>query len=504
MRITSPLLVVLFFLLSMTQVYAQSSCPDTGIEIALLTDNYASETSWLVESATGQTVASGNGYTNNTQYTEQVCLAAGSYVFTLLDSYGDGICCSYGNGSYAVTSAGSEIVSGGSFSHSESTAFTLTSGSTQPPPSNCNNNAVDITIGTDNYGSETSWSLTRNGSQVAEGGGYSNNSEYADELCLTDGTYTFVINDSYGDGICCNYGSGYYSITMGSTNIGGGGEFASQDTVSFTLPLSGNGGNNGGGNTGNYYDSAAGLSGFNLKTALHNIINAHSSQGYSALWSFYSSNETDSYYESDNTIIDIYSENPSGSDPYNFTPGSDQCGSYNSEADCYNREHSFPRSWFGGSIEPMNSDVHHIFPTDGQVNAWRGSYPYGNVGNATRSSSNGSRVGSGASGLGHNGTVFEPIDEFKGDVARAQFYMATRYQDRISAWQNNSSSSSAVLDGTSNQVFESWYINLLTDWHNSDPVSQKEIDRNDAAEVYQGNRNPFVDHPEWVESIWGQ
>lgn len=288
-------------------------------------------------------------------------------------------------------------------------------------------------------------------------------------------------------------------------------------------PLSSDGGNSGDNNSGDnnsgddngdgnngdtdnltpYYQSAAGLTGYPLKTALYNIIKSHQSQGYSTLWTFYRDHERDYYYERDGSLLDIYSEHPNGRDANTFTNTSDQCGTYRSEGDCYNREHSFPRSWFGGSREPMNSDVHHIFASDGYVNARRGSFPYGEVGLATYTSRNGSRLGRATSGLGYNGTVFEPIDEFKGDLARAYFYMATRYQNIIANWENNSSSSNAVLNGTSNQVFESWMLRLLIQWHNADPVSQKERDRNNAAENFQGNRNPFVDYPEFVQQVWG-
>lgn len=491
------ILLVLTLLLSINQVQAQtSSCPTTGVTVDLLTDNYGSETSWQIANDSGQTVASGEGYANNTQFSDTVCLNPGNYVFTLFDSYGDGICCAYGNGSYQLSSDAVTLASGGEFGRSEATPFRLTEPTT--PPASCNQNTITITLKTDNYGSESQWSLSGSGGQIASGNGYDNNTEYQETLCLDDGEYTFTITDSYGDGICCAYGQGFYQITQGAELLATGGEFNSQDSVTLTLPNSGNP------DTGNYYDSAIGLSGYALKTALFNIINNHTSQGYGALWSFYRNNELDQYYENDNSIIDIYSENPTASDPYNYSPGTDQCGTYNSEADCYNREHSFPRSWFGGSIDPMNSDVHHIFPTDGQVNAWRGSYPYGEVSSATRISANGSKVGTHADGSGYSGTVFEPIDEFKGDLARAQFYMAIRYQDRIGSWQGNSSSSNAVLDGSSDRVFESWYLTLLKSWHAADPVSQKEIDRNQAAEVFQGNRNPFVDHPEWVNDIWGQ
>ncbi|ELR68640.1 Endonuclease I [Fulvivirga imtechensis AK7] len=362
----------------------------------------------------------------------------------------------------------------------------------------CSETEVVLSLVTDNYASETSWELKdTSGTVLYNGNGYANNSSYSETFCLADGSYDFVIYDSYGDGICCAYGQGAYALTSGGTTLSSGGAFGASEAVSFTI------GPGGGGGSGDYYSSAAGLSGYTLKTALHNIIKDHSSQGYSALWTFYAAHELDSYYENDGTILDIYSENPSGADPYNFTKSTNQCGTYSAEGDCYNREHSFPRSWFGGAVEPMNSDVHHIFASDGYVNGRRSSYPYGEVGSATYTSDNGSRLGSGASGLGYGGTVFEPIDEFKGDLARAMFYMATRYENVIGSWETNSTYGDAVLNGTGDQVFESWTLNMLINWHNSDPVSAKEIARNEAAYAHQGNRNPFVDHPEYVAAIWG-
>ncbi|HBH49852.1 MAG TPA: hypothetical protein DDX98_14500 [Bacteroidales bacterium] len=250
-----------------------------------------------------------------------------------------------------------------------------------------------------------------------------------------------------------------------------------------------------------YYNAAEGKTGYELKTALHNIIKEHTNKGYSALWGFISINDLDIYYENDGSVLDIYSENPTGPDAYNFIESSDQCGNYSGEGSCYNREHSFPKSWFGGSINPMYADVHHIFPTDGQVNSYRGSYPYGNVTSPTLTTQNGSKRGN-SSHPGYSGVVFEPIDEFKGDVARAHFYIATRYQDVITGWENNSSSSNAVLNGTSTKVFEDWALEVLLDWHKSDPVSEKEIARNNAAYSYQGNRNPFIDYPEFISCIW--
>lgn len=360
---------------------------------------------------------------------------------------------------------------------------------------------VVLTLNTDSYASETSWVINdAGGSTLHSGNSYSNNTTYSGTFCLEAGDYNFVIYDSYGDGICCAYGNGSYTLESEGVILGSGGSFGSSETTSFTIGTTDPGD---GGGSGDYYSSASGLTGYTLKTALHNIIKGHTAQGYSALWTFYNSNELDQYYENDGSILDIYSENPNSSDPYTYTKSTDQCGSYSGEGSCYNREHSFPRSWFGGAVEPMNSDVHHIFASDGYVNGKRSSYPYGEVGSASFTSSNGSKLGSSAAGLGYNGTVFEPIDEFKGDLARAAFYMATRYEDAIGSWETNSTYGNAVLDGSGSKVFEDWALNMLIAWHNADPVSAKEIARNDAAYSHQGNRNPFIDHPEYVASIWG-
>ena len=367
----------------------------------------------------------------------------------------------------------------------------------------CNDNSLTLTLNTDNYGNETSWAVNNGqGSSVANGSGYASNTQYNEQLCLTDGAYTLVVSDSYGDGMCCNVGNGSYTLIQGSTELANGASFNSTDSTSFTLgDGSGDGDETNPTPTG-YYVTTQGLSGYALKTELYNIINNHSSQGYSAIWNFYDSSARDKYFENDNSILDMYSEKPNGSDSYTYTAVSDQCGNYSGEGNCYNREHSFPKSWFGGTNEPMNSDVHHIYATDGYVNSKRSNYPFGEVASASFTSTNGSKVGTATSSLNYSGTVFEPIDEFKGDFARAYFYMATRYENVIGSWQNNTTASNAVLNGTSNQVFESWVVTMLLNWHNADPVSQMELDRNQAVYEFQGNRNPYIDHPEFVDMIW--
>ena len=244
-----------------------------------------------------------------------------------------------------------------------------------------------------------------------------------------------------------------------------------------------------------YYSTATG-SGYTLKTQLHNIIDDHTVRTYTQLWSYYDNTDLDT----DGYILDMYSENPSGVDPYNFTWSTDQCGSYSGESDCYNREHSMPKSWWGGSTAvPQYTDIHHVVPTDGYVNFQRSNLSYGEISSPTWVSSNGCRRGPARSGLGYTGTVFEPIDEYKGDFARIYFYMATRYEDVVSTWPG-----SAMLDGSNDKVFNTWALDMLLDWHANDPVSQKEIDRNNTIySLVQGNRNPFVDHPEYAQAIWG-
>ncbi|CDT29084.1 Endonuclease I [Vibrio coralliirubri] len=372
-----------------------------------------------------------------------------------------------------------------------------------PPTQSCNDTSATLTLVTDNYGSETSWSLKNSFSQTLfSGSDYQSNTINEVEMCLADGSYTLEVSDSYGDGMCCSVGNGSYSLSVNGTVVASGGDFQASQSTEFTI----------GSSTtspteppvlGEYYKDAEGKVGFALKTALYQIIDNHSSQGYTAIWRLVSEADLDAYYDTDGSILDMYSEKPSGLDSIQFTKVADQCGQYRKEGDCYNREHSFPKSWFGGKVEPMNSDGHHLFATDGYVNSKRSNWPFGEVSSATYTSSNGSKLGSAANSLGYVGTVFEPIDEFKGDFARAYFYMATRYENEIANWEGNSSSSNAVLDGTNTTVFEPWLLTMLKRWHFQDPVSQKEIDRNKAVHDFQGNRNPFIDHPEFVSQIWG-
>jgi len=237
-----------------------------------------------------------------------------------------------------------------------------------------------------------------------------------------------------------------------------------------------------------YYDDAEGLNQEELRTALFEIISPHSVKSYSSLWDYF----FDTDRKANGKVWDMYSDVPGGTPAYSYTFFTDQCGNYSGEGSCYNREHSFPKSWFGNQ-SPMNTDLYHLYPTDGYTNGQRGNYPFGETENATWTSTNGCKKGS-SSYPGYTGTIFEPIDEYKGDFARTYFYMVTRYKNKVNNWN------SPMLQADS---FSEWALNLLMDWHAADPVSEKEINRNNEVYGIQNNRNPFIDHPEYADDIWG-
>jgi endonuclease I len=239
-----------------------------------------------------------------------------------------------------------------------------------------------------------------------------------------------------------------------------------------------------------YYTAALGKNGQALIDALYNIIKNHQSLGYSALWTAYQ--QTDK--KPNGKVWDMYSDNPGSTPAYEFSFITDQCGNYNKEGDCFNREHSFPQSYFNKN-EPMRSDLFIVFPTDGYVNGKRSNYPYGIVNNPTYISSNGSKLGNNQASGAPSSLAFEPIDSFKGDLARTYFYTATRYLNEDNGWSDWEMANGASL--------KPWAVSLLLAWHHSDPVSSKEINRNNAAYQLQNNRNPFIDYPQFADCIWG-
>ena len=251
-------------------------------------------------------------------------------------------------------------------------------------------------------------------------------------------------------------------------------------------------------NTGTYYKNADGERGEALKTALSAIITkGHTKIGYDGLYNAYK--KTDS--RPDGKVRDWYSN------ATNYTHVTDKAGSYKKEGDCYNREHSLPQSWFegGGNADYLKCDIVHVLPTDGYINNQRSNNVLANV-NPSRisgQSKNGYSKWGQCGVSGYSGTVFEPNDDIKGDMARIYFYVVTRYESNCTKWASNATANAVFTSSSSYQPFKDWYYKMLVEWSQNDPVDELEIARNNAVYSEQGNRNPFVDYPGLEEYIWG-
>ena len=243
-----------------------------------------------------------------------------------------------------------------------------------------------------------------------------------------------------------------------------------------------------------YYTSLNDKSGSDLRTALTSLTTSkHTTQlGYD--WTF------DGIDIVNGTLEDIYST-------CNWsTTGSDQCsGGYSSVCDCYNREHVVPQSLFN-EVSPQRGDRHHLFLTDGKVNNQRANYPFGECSSGESAGTNAlGKLGTSTfTGYTSIGKVFEPDDQYKGDIARAIMYMAIRYAT-VSSYPVTSWSGNAMFSGSlsTNYGLSAYSVALLMKWHRQDPVSQKEITRNNGVADKQGNRNPFIDYPCLAEYLWG-
>lgn len=257
-------------------------------------------------------------------------------------------------------------------------------------------------------------------------------------------------------------------------------------------------------NTGTYYKAANGKSAAALKTALCGVINGkyngesfqQISYGSGYLNGVWGAFQTTDVLPNGTTIRDRYSSIS------HYTVGEDQGSSSGTEATGgYNREHSFPKSWFGGSTAAgPGTDLHHIYPTDVYVNNMRQNLPFGpNNGETNHSAGYYSKVGE-CTYPGSDGVrCFEPDDEWKGDFARTYFYMVTCYENSLVSWGNAGS----TINGTTYPSFTTWSLNMLLEWSRNDPVSDIEVARNEAVCAIQHNRNPFIDYPGLEEYIWG-
>ena len=257
-----------------------------------------------------------------------------------------------------------------------------------------------------------------------------------------------------------------------------------------------------------YYEDINGKSGKSLFDAVQKVTKeGYTSLGYDGLWGAFKTTDK----KSNGKVWDMYSD-------CSWTFGSDQCGSYSSECDCYNREHSIPKSWFGGSTSGPGCDIFHLVPTDGKVNGVRSNYAFGEVSSASYTYDGAKKgsaksitiiggntiAGNAGTTISCSGTVFEPRDEYKGDFARG-------YMGSLLKWAGDKS----FTTGEGSKIFTTTFssgsfgltqygVALLMKWHRQDPVSQKEIDRNNGIQQTQGNRNPFIDYPYLAEYIWGE
>lgn len=268
-----------------------------------------------------------------------------------------------------------------------------------------------------------------------------------------------------------------------------------------------------------YYDAIissvpATLNCASLKNALHSItVNQPNRIRYTSstlydVWDAIMHTDTRLNDASSATIVwDMFTDIPTGTGEHEFDhcthrdAGSCPAG----EGQCYNREHTFARSWWGGGTtlsDTINTDMHHVFPSDRAMNTAKNNYPPGEVTTATTTGSNGFQVGTNGS-YPCGTSYFEPIDEYKGDYARAFFYIVTRYQHNMAAWETQNTRGDCFMDGSTYPSIEPFALTIMLTWHENDPVSQKEIDRNNAVYAIQGNRNPFIDNPTWVGYIWG-
>lgn len=231
-----------------------------------------------------------------------------------------------------------------------------------------------------------------------------------------------------------------------------------------------------------YYNALDGKSEAELKTAASGIISKHTEiSSYQDLPKYFQKTDV---YPNSNQWWDMYSD----------------IKLYAPSFSGLNREHSFPKSWWGGSTStPAYIDLNHLYPSEQSANMAKSNYPLGEVNTARVSFDNGvSLVGEAVSGQGGGASkVFEPDDEYKGDFARTYFYMVTCYQSSLT-WKYT-----YMVGQNLYPTLNTWSQELLLRWHRDDPVSQKEKDRNEAIYKIQANRNPFIDFPELAEYIWG-
>lgn len=241
------------------------------------------------------------------------------------------------------------------------------------------------------------------------------------------------------------------------------------------------------------YEALEGLTSKELRESLHEEIKDHTVLTYKQI----RGDQAQVDVRENGKIWDMYSA-------YEFNL-SDYCYDIDVIAgECYNREHILPKSWWGYSEaneanDPMYTDLHHVISTDAVANDTRSNYIYDEVKNATWTNNLGSKLGTSMNW--YNQTAFEPVDEYKGDIARVYFYMLTCYMDQNFAVNAKGKKYFSYTNGVCE--FQPQALALMLKWHRQDPVSEKEVVRNAKVADLQGNVNPFVVEPNLVEYIWG-
>jgi endonuclease I len=240
-----------------------------------------------------------------------------------------------------------------------------------------------------------------------------------------------------------------------------------------------------GSDAGYYGDLDPSLSDQALVIALHDkLARDHVTVPYDDLYEAYATIDADR--DGCANIFDFYSDQC-------WSP-SDACGEYEREGDCFNREHLWPKSWWGGATGPdQHHDLFSVVPTDGFVNNVRANLPLGETEAPDYTSTNGSRRGPCAvPDAPLDAICFEPTNTLKGDFARVYFYQATRYEGEFACCDEQAVSRADI---------KPWQEAMLRRWHEADPVDEAERERNERVFARQGNRNPFVDLPSLVERI---
>jgi endonuclease I len=235
-----------------------------------------------------------------------------------------------------------------------------------------------------------------------------------------------------------------------------------------------------------YYDAANGQSGTALKTTLNNIIDGHTELSYDACWD--ALKVTDRDPNNSANVIGIYSRfSMNAALEYDAAQG-------------WNREHVWAKSRgdFGTTLG-AGTDLHHLRAEDVSTNSARNNRAF-DEGGSTYVDGSGNYQGTTPAKSGSVDFTWYPGDEVKGDIARMIFYMATRYEGENG--EVDLELTDAVLANTDKQPLHG-RISVLLLWHQQDPVSAEEINRHEAIYSFQNNRNPFIDHPEYVSSIWG-